>query len=86
MHERQHDCPFCAAPACSGPGRVNASGLFLCTAPVGPHGLGCTRERGHAGPHVACGINSDMHPIAVEGHDGQEVRVGLTHEHEHEGV
>ena len=45
------DCPYHKAP-------------FNCLA-IDKNHYQCTRERDHDGPHAACGVNEDEHPIVT---------------------
>lgn len=76
------DCPFCDAPRRDG---ASPHAGRECRRPVGPGGFACTRPRGHAGPHVACGLDPAMHPIAVGHDDGRWQRVSLVDRDAHAG-
>jgi len=51
---KYHTCQYC------GPLR----GLPSCDE-FGPDELICTREKGHEGPHIACGATEHSHPVGI---------------------
>lgn len=53
---RSHECPFCAS----------GEEPNYCEAESAPDKFLCTREKGHDGPHVACGV-SEHEIITWEG-------------------